>query len=67
MMTLSLNLIPQIEDLNHFFIFLFIYFVALFLSKPSWLEHRYAVAAVSGCLQPSYQIQLFGNNRQNDL
>ena len=67
MMNLSLNLIPQVEDLNHFFIFLFIYFVALFLSKPSSLEHRYGVAAVSGFLLPSYRIKLFGNSRQSDL
>ena len=36
------------------FIFLFIYFAVLFLSKPSWVEHRYGVAAVSKCLQKKY-------------
>ena len=38
---------------NIVFIFLFIYFAVLCLSKPSLVEHRYGVAAVSKCLQIS--------------
>ena len=35
---------------NIVFIFFFIYFAAICLSKPSWEEHRYGVADVSKCL-----------------
>ena len=44
--------------LNKLFSFLlFIYYAALCLSKATWLEHRYGVAAVSKCL-PYFHIDL---------
>ena len=45
----TLECILILNTLFSTYIFFFIYFLALCLSKPSWVEHRYDVAAVSKC------------------